>query len=427
MNSQKGYLLFVAVLLMSLVSVIISASYMFISSTQSMSHTAQAQKAFYIAVSGLEVGSRYLLSKKISCENITNHADLTNQDFGGGQYSVTGSANNKNTTLSNALNIADNTISLASTAGFPSSGVVSIDDEYIFYSSMVGNSLINVSRGIAGSVPAAHINSSKVIQMQCLLTSTGGYPNLIFAVGKGTVQRFYIGKNFQVPINSITYRNSPVVAVSSVTLNNDASIINPNVTTTSSNYNGSTIVSRGKVTLNKNGATMINSPSGLVISSSKNNLQQDIMQNNTMISKSNLFGFFFNQSKATIRSGANQSYNSSNINGAAGVTIWIAGNLTLNGSTTVGTPNKPVILIVNGNLTLNNTASIYGFVYATGNISLNKTNMIRGSAASESNIVLNFDSLIQYDQSILGEIQEINNSLTTTYVQTPAATLELYA
>jgi hypothetical protein len=427
MQSQKGYLLFAAVLLIMLVSVIISASYMFVSSAQSTTDSAQAQKALYIAVSGLEVANRYLLKKNIPCENITGNADLTNENFGGGQYQVEGIASHNNTTLTTSINTTDATIPLASTIGFPSSGTISIDDEMIFYPSISGNSLTSVSRGIANTDPATHANSAKVNQSQCALTSTAGYPSLLLALGKRTLQRIYIGRYFQIPISVGNYRNAAVISANNITINNNGTIINPNVSATSPNFNGSTMISRGTATLNLNGATKVNSSSGLVISSSKGNFKTDIVQNNTLITSSNLFNNFFNQSKATVQAAANQTYNANNINGANNVTIWINGNLTLNGATTVGTPDKPVILIVNGTLNLNNSATIYGFVYATGNVALNKSNLIVGALVSERNITLNYTSTVQYDLNVLSGVNEINNSLTTTYVQTPGMTMEIFA
>ena len=426
MKFQKGFLLITAALLIVLASIIMAASYMFVTSAESQSNSSQAQKALYIASSGMEVASRYLLEKNISCSNITGNGDLTNASFGGGQYTITGTLNNNETTLSGLINETATSIPLTSSTGFPSSGIVIIDNEYIYYPSISGNSLTNVFRGAANTVPATHLRLSKVTQNQCLLTSTAAYPNFLYPMGKKSIQRLFLGTTLQVPISGTINANPVLISANNVTLNNNASIINPNVTASSTNFNGSSIISRGNVTLNKNGVTQINSSSGLVVSSSKGNLKADVMPNTTTITSTNLFGYFFNQSKTTVRLGSNQSYNASNINGASGITIWVTGNLILNGTTTVGTTTHPVILIVNGRLTMNDSAKIYGFVYSTNDIILNKSNLIIGAAAGERNITLNFTSSIQYDQSILNEVQVINNYLITSFIQTPAATLELY-
>gem|GEM_PF-4603075 len=48
--------------------------------------------------------------------------------------------------------------------------------------------------------------------------------------------------------------------------------------------------------------------------------------------------------------------------------IWVTGDTTLNADTVIGSPAKPVVLVINGTLTINGGVTIYGFVYVTGNV-----------------------------------------------------------
>lgn len=64
--------------------------------------------------------------------------------------------NSLRTLLSSAVSIGATTISVASTAGWPTSGILSIDDEVIEYTGIVGNSFTGCVRGYDGTTPASH-------------------------------------------------------------------------------------------------------------------------------------------------------------------------------------------------------------------------------------------------------------------------------
>lgn len=59
--------------------------------------------------------------------------------------------------------------------------------------------------------------------------------------------------------------------------------------------------------------------------------------------------------------------------------IWVTGNTTINSNMVIGSPTKPVLLVVNGSLTLNGGATIYGFIYVTGNVTDDPT-VLAGNA-----------------------------------------------
>ena len=59
--------------------------------------------------------------------------------------------------------------------------------------------------------------------------------------------------------------------------------------------------------------------------------------------------------------------------------IWVKGNTTINSNTVIGSPTNPVLLVVDGSLTLNGGAIIYGFIYVTGNVTDDPT-VLAGNA-----------------------------------------------
>lgn len=82
------------------------------------------------------------------------------------------------------------------------------------------------------------------------------------------------------------------------------------------------------------------------------------------------FTNFFSEKMAVVKNYAHvkcsASCGDSTVNGLSDKVIYIDGNLSISGNTTVGTAAKPVILIVIGTLSLNHTnAQINGVVYTT--------------------------------------------------------------
>ena len=66
------------------------------------------------------------------------------------------------TELAGDLTSGSTTITVGSTAAFPSSGSVKIDDEIIYYSSTTSTTFGTLVRGASGSAAAAHLNSALV-------------------------------------------------------------------------------------------------------------------------------------------------------------------------------------------------------------------------------------------------------------------------
>lgn len=94
------------------------------------------------------------------------------------------------------------------------------------------------------------------------------------------------------------------------------------------------------------------------------------------------FNNFFFDDRATIQSMA--TYTSlADVNGTGnGGIVWVNGNASMNGGT-YGSPNQPVIIIINGNFSVQGNPVIYGMLYVTGQMNAAGTPTVYGSVVVE--------------------------------------------
>lgn len=427
---QKGYLLLITVVLIVIIGMIGSLiAYMFAGSAGSTGSVAQSNAAFYIATSGLEIAKRDILVNSATCSSINGTAKYTNASLFNGQFTVTGAVNVAATTLSSAINSSTTSIPLVSTSGlYQSGGSIMIDSEAITYASISSNTLLNVQRGAAATTASSHLSGASVTQNQCALTAVGGIPTIAAPAGKRTLRQFFSGVGLSFGgLGSFPSAMTPVlVSAQHVNITGNSRVINPSVSSTSANFAGSTIISGNDVTLNGNAATILSDG----VSSqplNKGGLKQDVKQPFGPIANNGntLFGYYFNTTKAQFQATANQSYNSGNIIGATGKTIWFAGDLNLSGNGNIGSPTAPVILIVTGNLNLNGNINIFGFAYSMIALSMHGNCNITGGTASEGAINLNGNNIITYSTSILTLLNLLNQNTSIHYLL-PATTQEVF-
>ncbi|MBI3778337.1 MAG: hypothetical protein HY274_05415 [Gammaproteobacteria bacterium] len=225
---QRGFLLLTAVVLIVVVALILSVMvYLSAASTRSSGKFLAAQQALFIAGSGLERGTRFLVSpvlaERLTCAAVTGNANLTNVAFAQGQFTVNagnaGTSYYPVTTLRLALGSADNTVPVNSLAGFAPAWRVLIDREAIDYSktepandTICGGAgrapcLVGAQRGRDGSVAVAHVTGAPVGQYQCDLRSQGGVPDLANARGKRLVQKsVQLQEGWAVGANGVLFR-----------------------------------------------------------------------------------------------------------------------------------------------------------------------------------------------------------------------------
>lgn len=203
MRKQSGIIALIAVVLMVIGgSFMLSMTLLSTTTTRSATDRLLAKQAYYIAEAGLERGKFGLLSTTVSVDPLTQRYDCTSltftaESYGEGEFTVTGTDHDTSTTLSAGITAVATIIPVASIAGLAETGKVKVNSEYIDY---VGTStspgvcgtapcLINGIRGVDGTTAAAHISTSGVVQSACLITSTGGVPDLTTPIAQRTVSQ----------------------------------------------------------------------------------------------------------------------------------------------------------------------------------------------------------------------------------------------
>jgi Tfp pilus assembly protein PilX len=437
---QHGFLTLVAILLVLVVGFIaVAATYQFTGSMRASSDTLHSTQAFYLARSGLEKAEHTLFSSTgggLTCNGITGNAGFTNASVPGatGQFTVTGASTTASTTLSGALTANATTIPLTSTATLTRKGSVLIERELVSYQGISSNNLINATRGVNNSAAVTHPSGSDVIQNQCVLTATGGVPDLATSTGKRTLRETII-VNSAIPTS--LFRTLGTVTFSGV-----AALMNTTVTPSTANYSGANIRSGSTVSLGGfTGTTWVSSSSGggVVLSSIGSFKNGDIVQNDAGLiagGAAGLFDDYFTQSETTVKNAADFVYTnsgttdySSQLNGKQGVTIWIdqgGGTATINNATTLGTANNPVILVINGNLTTNNSLTVYGFVYIKGNWTSSGFTYFYGGFAMEGNYTDSSVHVSYFSPEVLSRLSLINGSFLSTPTFFTNSTKEIF-
>lgn len=85
-------------------------------------------------------------------------------------------------------------------------------------------------------------------------------------------------------------------------------------------------------------------------------------------------------------------------------TIWVNGDMDIQGNVTLGTTELPIVLVVNGNVTLNGTMDVIGLVYCTA-LTWDNTGggsaFLRGAAVAEGAFTGNGSPDFFYDADVL--------------------------
>ena len=88
--------------------------------------------------------------------------------------------------------------------------------------------------------------------------------------------------------------------------------------------------------------------------------------------------------------------------------MWVEGNLTLGSSMTLGSVSDPVVLVVNGNVTITSAVQIYGLVVARGDVAWTNsagTSQIVGMLLAEGNVVTTGAMDIVYLPAIANQLR----------------------
>lgn len=413
-KTQEGSLIIAAVFIIMIVGAI--GSILVNMSAGNMNATlrsVQSAQAFYVAESGRNQAMRYFYAKGVTCANITGNADLTNSTVGSGQFTATGTSLSASTTLNGNITSSATTIAVTSTTGFAASGEIVIGNEAMYYTGISGNNFTGVLRGAALTTAAAQSNGATVTQNSCVITVTSGVPNLTSPVAETTLSAtMFSTSSVSLLANFVAIGN---VKQSSGGIYNDHACL------TCSNYSGSTIQTNGTFTIS-NGSTKVDGTSAdngtLVNSSTPGNIKADVNQS-TSFTTSSLWNNYFTQSRATVQSyAAAHGYNGvgSGANNKSGMVIWATSDVAVNGGggQDIGTLANPVVLIVNGNLSISG-GNVYGLVYVTGDIACT-SGTVNGSAGAEGKINYS-NTTFTYNYSLLTQLASTYNFINATSVQ----------
>ncbi|MHB1948173.1 MAG: pilus assembly PilX family protein [Gammaproteobacteria bacterium] len=189
------------------------------------------------------------------------------------------------------------------------------------------------------------------------------------------------------------------------------------VTNTTTNQ---TILSGSTVSLGGDSQTITSGG----VSSTAGNIKSDITQSSATLSSesnSDFFSSYFGTSSSAIQSKVAHYYsNASNTNysatlsGMTGTSIWIdqtGGTATINGSTTIGSAAQPVLLIVNGPLSLSGGVTIYGFVYVIGTTGIDTitgNTQIFGGLVTTDTLSMAGNINVTYNSSVLSALKNLN-------------------
>lgn len=194
-------------------------------------------------------------------------------------------------------------------------------------------------------------------------------------------------------------------------------------------YTDQTIRTGGDINLGGNAKTEISSG----VSSTSSVDGPDITENDaslSSLSNDDFFSEIFGSTPNTVESGADLTYSNSGttsyngLDGVEGSTIWInqsSGKAKLTSNTTIGSPDNPVVLIINGEAQFTGNTLIYGYVFILGNDGLDMAGnaQIIGGVSTSSDIKARGNARIVYNPTILSNLNF--NSGTTTYARVPGS------
>lgn len=183
MRKQRGYFLFIAVILVLVMgSMGVITAYLLASRARMSVALQGGMSAFYVAEAGLEASARALVgSSTVSCSALTGTSSLTNASILGGTFTATavnGGLYTGSSTLSSSITATSNSLPLASVSGFAPHGRVRIDSEAIDYAAISGSSLVGLNRGAGGTTANTHAANASVSQSVCLVDVVGGVPSV---------------------------------------------------------------------------------------------------------------------------------------------------------------------------------------------------------------------------------------------------------
>lgn len=229
-------------------------------------------------------------------------------------------------------------------------------------------------------------SSTRVVKQQVYMTSLLANPGTVTLVSKGAVS---LTGNSQVNNYST---NKTITSASAVTISGNAS--------TNVGSGGGSNASNINADITQNSSTYANM--------SQNDFLATYFGTNSTSNLKSQFAHYYSNSTST-------NY-SSTLNGMTGTSIWIdqTGGTTasISGFTSIGNSSNPVLIVVNGGLSISGTVTIYGFIFTIGTTSISTLLgivNIYGGIATTDQFSMTGNSNITYNSSVLTNLQKNTN------------------
>ncbi|VAW85227.1 hypothetical protein MNBD_GAMMA18-916 [hydrothermal vent metagenome] len=156
--------------------------------------------------------------------------------------------------------------------------------------------------------------------------------------------------------------------------------------------------------------------SGSVDPPEYNGIQSKYRLSDGLTDPDTLFEKSFNTRKAALKNRANiincSNCSASHFTGMEGGVAWIEGDVRITGNGTIGTADKPILIIVNGNLTMAGNNTYNGLIYATGNHEIEGgTSRVNGAVLVEKLFFAKGALCIDYNPDILNNVGKAVGSI----------------
>jgi hypothetical protein len=200
MKRQQGFLAIAAIVIIILFGLISAGLvHMFMSGTESSSHTRAGNESYNLANAGIEAGIYNLKSTGVCSASVTTVVANT------GTYTYNCASYSVSTTLAAPITAGATSITLTNAAAFAELGTITIGTETMYYNSKSGNTL-TVRRGQSGTTAQAASAGAAVIQNQYLITAEGYSPNQTQTLGKTTLKQALLYGYFAGGIQQLVYQ-----------------------------------------------------------------------------------------------------------------------------------------------------------------------------------------------------------------------------
>ncbi len=189
----------------------------------------------------------------------------------------------------------------------------------------------------------------------------------------------------------------PIITRGNMTLSGNLTIINhySNITI----WSGASVI--GNASASGGSSQTLIQVNGVpyVVSSEGTDVGPDVVQNDPTLANATseeFFQNFFNEPKAVVEAQADihlPADGDAALDEASGKRIWVEGDYSL--GTDIGTPEAPVVMVVNGSLDLTGNTVVWGVIYVTGDLNKGAGNvLVHGSMVVEGDVDLGTGSFV---------------------------------